>query len=217
MVFPVNLQTVYEKLFNHFGPRGWWPGDSSFEHFAGCILAQNTRWDRVEPVIERMKSLGILAPSEFVLLDETSLGELLKGSGTYRRKAGYLMHAGRFMLSLGWDGSPGSVDTETAELRKALLSLKGIGPETCDCILLYVLERPVFVVDAYTKRILSRHGLCAGKDSYSAVQNLFHSSIERDLEVFKEYHALLVECAKQYCRPVPVCSGCPLFEGERGE
>jgi len=211
----VTPEDIFNRLFSFFGPRGWWPGESSHEHFVGCILAQNTRWDRVVPVIDRLKDHGVLAPSEFLRLDESSLAELLKGSGTYRRKAAYLRSAGGFMLSLGWNGSPGFVDMETGELRRKLLSLTGIGPETCDCILLYVLERPVFVVDAYTKRILSRHGLCAQKDSYETIQNLFHRSIAADVDVFKEYHALLVECAKRCCRPVPVCTGCPLFEGER--
>ncbi|PIE53497.1 endonuclease [Candidatus Fermentibacteria bacterium] len=205
---------MYHRLMKRFGPRGWWPGDSSFEHFIGCILAQNTRWDRVEPVIAALKDKGLLAPSEFLSLPEEELAEMLRGSGTYRRKAEYLRIAGEFMLSLGWNGSADSVTEASETLRKNLLALKGIGPETCDCILLYVLKRPFFVVDAYTKRILSRHGFCRERESYSAVQELFHRELERNTQVFNEYHALLVECGKVYCRPVPRCDQCPLCEEE---
>lgn len=192
---------------------GWWPGDSSYEHFIGCILAQNTRWDRVVPVIERMKKNDLLAPEKYLQMSLDDLAEVLKGSGTYRRKAEYLRIAGEYMLSVGWDGSPESVTAETQQLRNELQCLKGIGPETCDCILLYVLERPVFVVDSYTRRILSRHELCSKKAEYEEIQELFHCRLPLDVEMFKEYHALIVECAKQFCKPQPLCSGCPLFEG----
>ncbi|MCK5841178.1 MAG: hypothetical protein KAH31_03345 [Candidatus Sabulitectum sp.] len=210
----MDLNSIYTSLFAFFGPMGWWPGESSYEHFIGCILAQNTRWDRVVPVIEKMKQKDVLSPEKYLQLDSDDLAENLKGSGTYRIKAEYLQIAGRYMLSQGWDGTPGSVTVETKLLRDQLLNLKGIGPETCDCILLYVLERPVFVVDAYTRRILSRHGLCGTKTKYMEIQELFHGVLSPDVEMFKEYHALLVECAKQFCKPKPLCTDCPLFEGE---
>lgn len=203
---------MYSILFSRFGPQGWWPGETSGEHLAGCILAQNTRWDRVEPVIQRLKGLGMLEENRLTDLSLQELSELLRGSGTYRRKAEYLQCAWNFMVSIGWNGTPASVSMDTPELRKQLLSLRGIGPETCDCILLFVLERPVFVVDAYTKRILSRHRLCSAKDSYSSVQGLFHASLEPDPTYFKEYHALLVACAKEFCKPSPKCGNCPLNE-----
>jgi len=209
----MDLNSIYSKLYAHFGPMGWWPGDSSYEHFIGCILAQNTRWDRVVPVIQRMKRKGLLAPEKFLQLEHDDLAEILKGSGTYHRKAEYLRIAGVYMLSRGWNGTPGSVTVETQLLRDELLKLKGIGPETCDCILLYVLERPVFVVDAYTIRILSRHGFCTKKAKYEGIQELFHSRLTIEVEMFKEYHALIVECAKQFCRPKPECTDCPLKEG----
>ncbi|MCK5786338.1 MAG: hypothetical protein KAH54_07250 [Candidatus Sabulitectum sp.] len=210
----MDLINIYNKLFNRFGPRGWWPGESSHEHFIGCILAQNTRWDRVVPVIERMKQMKILAPEKFLQMSRDDLAEILKGSGTYHRKAEYLQIAGEYMLSKGWNGTPESISETTSALRDELLNLKGIGPETCDCILLYVLERPVFVVDAYTIRILSRHGFCKEKANYAEVQELYHSSLALNVEMFKEYHALIVECAKQFCKPGPLCTDCPLLEGE---
>lgn len=211
----MDLDNIYQRLFARFGPRGWWPGESSYEHFIGCILAQNTRWDRVVPVIQRMKQMDILAPEKYLQLEQDGLAEILKGSGTYQRKAGYLQTAGTYMLSLGWDGSPESVIVETQKLRNELLSLKGIGPETCDCILLFVLERPVFVVDAYTRRILSRHGMCDRKAGYGEIQEFFLRRLTPDVERFKEFHALIVECAKQFCKPKPQCTDCPLGEGKK--
>ncbi len=208
----MDLNSLYSKLYAHFGSRGWWPGDTPYEHFIGCVLAQNTRWDRVVPVIQRMKQKNILVPEKYLQLRQDDLAEILKGSGTYQRKAEYLQIAGRYMLSRGWNGTPGSVTAETQILRNELLKLKGIGPETCDCILLYVLERPVFVVDAYTVRILSRHGFCTKKAKYEEIQLIFHSRLSSDVEMFKEYHALIVECAKQFCRPKPECTDCPLKE-----
>lgn len=163
-------------------------------------------------MLVRLKELDLLDPAEYLKLESGELAELLRGSGTYRRKAEYLQTAGKYMLSQGWDGTAGSVVVPTGRIREQLLSLKGIGPETCDCILLYVLERPVFVVDTYTRRILSRHGLCSGKDTYVSVQKLFHRELNADVVMFQEYHALMVACAKEYCRPRARCSICPLFE-----
>ncbi len=194
----------------HFGPQGWWPGETSQEHLAGCVLAQNTRWDRVEPVIQRLKDIGILYDYRVLDVPSEELAALLKGSGTYRRKAEYLRAVWAYMAELNWDGSPGSVSVDTDSLRGGLLSIKGVGPETADCILLYVMGRPVFVVDSYTRRILSRHGLCSEKASYHEIQKLFHDALDPDAEVFSEFHALLVACAKLFCRPVPQCGGCPL-------
>jgi endonuclease III related protein len=206
----MNIPEIYRLLMERFGPQGWWPGETSGEHLAGCVLAQNARWERVAPVIERLKRLGVLEGSRLLELPEEELSSLLRGSGTYRRKAEYLRGVWKFMREQGWDGEPASVKEDTGILRKKLLSLKGVGPETADCILLYVLERPVFVVDAYTKRILSRHGLCSENDSCEKVQRSFHRELETDTEVFREYHALLVGCAKEYCRPRPRCEYCPL-------
>lgn len=196
----------------HFGPQGWWPGETSEEHLAGCVLAQNTRWDRVEPVIRRLKDMGLLYEYRLLGVPSEELAALLRGSGTYRRKAEYLRAVWAYMAELNWDGTPGSVSLNTDSLRSGLLSIKGVGPETADCILLYVLERPVFVVDAYTRRILSRHRLCSEKASYAQIQALFHEALDPDAALFNEFHALLVACGKDFCRPVPRCGCCPLRE-----
>lgn len=180
----------------------------------GCVLAQNTRWSRVVPVIAGLRERGLLSPSAFMRLGENELAEQLRGSGTYRRKARYLRNLGAYMLSRGWSGSPASMaHLETAEVREELLGLKGIGPETADCILLYVLDRPVFVVDAYTRRILWRHGLCRCQESYSALQQMFQAALPADAKMYGEYHGLLVAAAKRWCRPRPKCAGCPLADG----
>jgi endonuclease-3 related protein len=208
----MKLNEIYNRLSSRFSPMGWWPGDSWHEYFVGCVLAQNTNWNRVVPVIQRMKKMDILAPEKFLQLGQEGLSEVLRGAGTYRRKAEYLRIAGEYMLSRGWNGTPESVTGSTDTLRNELLELKGTGPETCDCILLYVLERPVFVVDAYTTRILSRHGLCNEKAKYSEVQKIFQQGLNPDVGMFNEFHALFVECGKQFCRPEPLCRDCPLNE-----
>ncbi len=166
----------------------------------------------MEPVIRRLKDMGILEGNRLLDVPVEELSLLLRGSGTYRRKAEYLQGVWAYMAELSWNGTPGSVTLDTVSLRKGLLSIKGVGPETADCILLYVLERPIFVVDAYTRRILSRHGLCPEKASCHHIQKLFHDALSPDVGVFNEFHALLVACAKGFCRPQPKCEGCPLRE-----
>lgn len=205
------IASIYSVLYERLGPQGWWPGETPDEVLVGCVLAQNTRWSRVVPVLEALRKESLLAPSAFMRLGADRLAERLRGSGTYRRKAEYLRNLGAFVLEKGWDGSPGSMGhMETAELRSELLALKGIGPETADCVLLYVLDRPVFVVDAYTRRILSRHRLCEADASYGQLQRLFQSALPRDAEMYGEYHGLLVAAAKRWCRPRPRCHRCPL-------
>ncbi|MFO7950850.1 MAG: hypothetical protein R6U36_10875 [Candidatus Fermentibacteraceae bacterium] len=209
------LRGIYRCLFGRLGPQGWWPGETANEVLVGCVLAQNTRWSRVVPVIAGLRQRGLLAPSEFMKMGEDELAHLLRGSGTYRRKARYVRNLGAYMLSRGWNGSPGSMaGHETAELRKELLELKGIGPETADCILLYVLDRPVFVIDAYTRRILSRHALCRPRESYSALQQMFQTALPPDSRMYGEYHGLLVAAAKRWCRPRPRCDRCPLADDQ---
>jgi endonuclease-3 related protein len=205
------VTTIYDNLFEHFGPQNWWPGETPDEILTGCVLAQNTRWERVVPVIENLKNLDLLSPGRLIDVPREKLAALLRGSGTHNRKAEYLLELARFFHGKGWDGRPESLaDLDTYHLRNDLLELRGVGPETTDCILLYVLGRPVFVIDAYTRRILGRHGICTGSESYDELQSLFHESLSPDPELFNEYHALLVVCAKKYCRSAPVCDSCPL-------
>jgi endonuclease-3 related protein len=205
------LEEIYILLLGHFGPRHWWPGETPDEVLAGCVLAQNTRWERVVPVIEILRRRELLSPAALVLIETDELAELIRGSGTFRRKARYLKELAVFFRDRGWTGEPDSLShLDTDALRNDLLKLRGIGPETADCILLYVLERPVFVIDAYTRRILHRHGLCRPDASCKELKSLFESELDPDTALFNEYHALLVSCAKTFCRPVPRCGDCPL-------
>ena len=205
------LHEMYTLLLDHFGPQHWWPGDTPDEILAGCVLSQNTRWERVVPVIVRLKQVNILSPCKLAGLTVDKLAGYLLGCGTYRRKSEYLHELAAYFTENGWTGdcdSMAHIDTDT--LRSELLSLRGIGPETADCILLYVLERPVFVIDAYARRILGRHSIESAHASYPELQAFFHKSLERDQSLFNEYHALLVRCGKEFCRPKPRCDGCPL-------
>jgi endonuclease-3 related protein len=205
------LHEVYSLLLDHFGPQHWWPADTPDEILAGCVLAQNTRWERIVPVIEILSGMDLLSPARLAEIPLRKLALLLRGSGTFRRKADYLKGLAVFFHERGWPGESESLSSlDTPSLRRELLGLKGIGPETADCILLYVLERPVFVVDAYTRRILNRHSLCGADESYEELQGLFHTALNPDPVLFNEYHALLVMCGKVYCRPKPQCDACPL-------
>jgi len=204
------LMEVYQKLFDTFGPRRWWPGETPFEVMVGAILTQNTSWRNVEKAIEKLKAKGVLTPEGIRRLKKPELEELIRSSGFYRLKAERLKRFVDFLF----DTFGGEIEkmrtTDLEELRKKLLQVDGIGPETCDSILLYGLNKPIFVVDAYTKRILSRHGVVEEKASYDEVQRLFMEHLPADEKLFNEYHALFVRLAKTYCLKKPNCTSCPL-------
>lgn len=204
------LEEIFQRLFERFGPQGWWPAESPFEVFVGAILTQNTAWKNVEKAIENLKKCGALDPFVIASLSEEKLQELIKPAGFFKQKAKRLKEASLFLIR----EFSGSIDrmkeVPLEELRPKLLSINGIGPETCDSILLYACDKAIFVVDAYTRRILSRHGLVEEKANYHHLQRLFMDALPHDVEVFKEYHALLVALGKNYCRPIPKCESCPL-------
>lgn len=206
---------VYERLYRAFGPQGWWPAASPFEMMVGAVLTQNTAWTNVERAIERLERAGALTPERLQAMDACDLEACLRPSGTFRVKARRL----KAFVSHFTARYAGSVermrDRPAGPLREDLLSIPGIGPETADCILLYALEKPRFVVDAYTRRIFGRLGWRGAGDSYEEVQAAFESSAGRDsphsrIEMFNEYHALLVRLGKTFCRPDPLCDACPL-------
>jgi endonuclease-3 related protein len=204
------LNDIYDLLFARFGPQDWWPGDTPFEVIVGAILTQNTNWSNVEKAIANLKKARVLSPEKLHRLDTGKLAELIRPAGYYNIKAKRLKNF------LGWlsENYAGKLENlgniPTAELRQQLLSVKGIGPETADSILLYALNRPVFVVDAYTARIASRHRLIDEGADYGEIQELFESNLTADVALFNEYHALLVRLGKDFCRPAPRCDGCPL-------
>lgn len=200
----------FERMFAHFGPRHWWPGETPFEVMVGAILTQNTNWKNVERAIANLKDARLLEPHKLLDLNPARLGLLIRPAGYFRVKALRLRHFLKFFVER-YNGSVAKMRKCPAEsLRQELLSVRGIGPETADSILLYALGKPVFVIDAYTKRILTRHALCAEDDGYNDLQELFMDRLSPDVKLYNEYHALIVETGKDYCRTKPICDTCPL-------
>jgi endonuclease-3 related protein len=210
------LQEIYCRLYAYFGPRHWWPADSPFEVIVGAILTQNTAWRNVEKAIDNLKGANLLDPKMIYAIDELALARMIRSSGYYQLKAKRLKNFVNFLFER-YDGSLDEMfSEEVEELRGKLLEIKGIGPETADSILLYAGGKPVFVVDAYTKRIFSRHNFIDNKATYYAVQDFFMAHLPREVRLFNEYHALIVKLGHLFCRRTPVCEGCPL-EDRTGE
>ena len=204
------LMNIYQRLYRAFGPLHWWPGETPFEVMVGAILTQNTSWRNVEKAIQKLKGKGVLNPQGIHHLKKSQLASLIRSSGYYQVKADRLKAFVDFIFK-EYDGNIRKMERERLErLREKLLKVKGIGPETADSILLYGLKKPIFVVDAYTKRILSRHGIISEKASYEEVQRLFMDHLPRKERLFNEYHALLVHLGKTLCRKIPRCDICPL-------
>ncbi len=204
------LLDMYRILLDHYGPRNWWPADSPFEVVVGAILTQNTAWKNVEKAITNLKRIGALTPEALLRLPEETLSEAIRPSGYYRQKAKRLRNL-LTMLSDRFDCSLDALfEFPTEALREELLALSGIGPETADSILLYAAERAVFVIDSYTIRIFSRHELLPEETSYAEAQQWITDHLPEDVQLFNEFHALLVNVGKDFCRPRPACAGCPL-------
>jgi endonuclease-3 related protein len=205
------LLKIYQKLYQFFGPQHWWPGKTSFEIAVGAILTQNTNWGNVEKAIHNLQRHGSLSAKAIHKMPAGILSGLIKPAGYFNIKAGRLKHFVDFLVN-DYHGSVKKMKCEDIHsLREKLLGINGIGPETADSILLYALEKPVFVIDAYTKRILSRHGILEQDKSYDEFQELFHSGLKRDVKLFNEYHALFVRVGKTFCkRREPLCEICPL-------
>jgi len=204
------LMKIYEVLCAHFGPQGWWPADGSFEVIVGSILTQNTSWRNVEKAIANLRTAGALSPKRMLELGEDDLAELIRSSGYYRVKARRLLHFLSFLKDRYGFSLDAMLSQPLPKIRAELLRVKGIGPETADSILLYAGNYPIFVVDAYTKRILERHGLARKGSSYEELQDLFVRALPRDAHLFNEYHALLVRLGKSRCLGRPRCRGCVL-------
>lgn len=201
---------IYSKLYSHFGPQNWWPGETPFEMAVGAILTQNTNWRNVEKAILNLKKEGKLNPHSLYKLPEEKLSLLIRPAGYFNIKAKRLKHFVSFLME-DYGGRILNMKREDMNIiRGKLLGVNGIGPETADSIILYALEKPVFVIDTYTKRVLSRHNIMDHGKPYDSFQTLFHSNFKRDVCLFNEYHALLVRAAKEYCKTKPLCSMCPL-------
>jgi len=205
------LQEVYRRLFDAFGPQNWWPGDTQFEILVGAILVQNTNWQNVERAIRNLREADLLEPHRLYELPEEELQELIRPAGYYRVKAVRLRALLRFLVER-YDGSLEAMfQRPMADLREELLSVHGVGPETADSILLYAGAMPIFVVDAYTYRVFSRHGWIDLESDYQQIQDYFHDHLPADAPLYNEYHALLVNLGKYYCKKSkPLCETCPL-------
>lgn len=203
------LMALYRALLDAFGPRHWWPGETPFEVMVGAVLTQNTAWTNVERAIAALKAAGLLSPEALDAAPEGQVAELVRPSGYFNVKAKRLKSLVHwFVRRLG--GEVAAADgTPTGELRRELLAVHGVGEETADSILLYTLERPVFVVDAYTRRAFSRHGAFGADASYGEMQRFFEERLPPDVALYNEYHALIVYLGKDFCRPTPRCEGCP--------
>ncbi|WP_457574880.1 endonuclease III domain-containing protein [Desulfolithobacter sp.] len=205
------LKEIYTSLLDHFGPQNWWPGDTPFEVMVGAVLTQNTNWQNVEKAIANLKEAGVMSFEAMAALDRERLAGYIRPAGYYNIKAGRLQNLFAHITD-NWDGDlEYFLSLPRERLREELLAVKGIGPETADSIILYAAAQPVFVIDAYTHRILSRHGLVDGSFGYYELQELFMDNLEEDVALFNEYHALLVRVGKEFCKKSrPDCAGCPL-------
>lgn len=205
------LIEVFQRLYDRYGPQGWWPGESPFEVIVGAILTQNTAWTNVEKAIANLKRERLLTPEALHSMDERTLARYIRPSGYYNIKAKRLKDFIRFVFD-NYDGKIENMFKENPEvLRDKILKIKGIGPETADSILLYGGNMPFFVIDVYTYRVFHRHDLLPEEISYEECQKLFMENLPRDAGLFNEYHALIVRVAKEFCKKgSPICEGCPL-------
>ena len=206
-----SLMCTYERLLEHYGPQEWWPADSPFEVMVGAVLVQSTAWRNVEHAISNLKASDSMSPAAIRDMNVNTLEQLVRPSGFFRVKARRLKSFCEY-LGERYSDSIGQMDERpTQELRLELLDVYGIGEETADDILLYALKRPVFVVDAFTRRVFHRLGWCQEDASYSEIQRIFHDHLPRDAALFNEYHALIVRHGNTTCRKSPDCASCPLL------
>jgi len=204
------LTEVYRLLLDRYGPQHWWPADAPFEVIVGAILTQSAAWGNVEKAILNLKQAGALTPVSLRKLPLDELAELIYPSGYYNAKA---LKIKSFVEHLGdthQDSLEKLFSLDVPSLRRELLTIHGIGPETADSIVLYAARKPIFVIDAYTRRILPRLGLSPPRNDYSAFQELFMENLSTEEKLFNEYHALLVRHGKEVCKKAPLCDQCCL-------
>ncbi len=205
------LLSIYDRMFSALGPQHWWPGRTRFEIAVGAILTQNTAWINVEKAIANLRKADLLTAAAMSASSLAGLAEAIRPSGYYNQKAKKLRCFLRYFMDRHSGDFRKLQRQDPRRLREELLQVHGIGPETADSIILYALAKPVFVIDAYTRRIFSRHRLCPEKASYDELQQLFHRHLPHDTRLFNEYHALIVNIGKDYCRKSkPRCAQCPL-------
>jgi endonuclease-3 related protein len=205
------LLEIYGLLLNRFGHLDWWPGDTPFEVMIGAILTQNTAWSNVEKAIAALTKADMLCPKKILKADLRKLRRLIRPSGYYNQKAARLKDYSRFFMEEYRGSVKKMAAKDTVELRDKLLAVKGVGPETADSILLYALDKPVFVVDAYTRRAFSRLGCLPPGVDYETAREFFTRHLPVDVPLYNDFHAQIVYLGKDYCRPKPRCGECPLL------
>jgi len=203
-----SLHDTYRRLYAALGPQHWWPADTAFEVLVGAVLTQNAAWRNVERAMDGLRAAGLLDARAVAAADHATLAAAIRPSGYFNVKARRLQAACRAWLDHG--GEAGLAALETVTLRATLLAVHGLGRESVDDVLLYAFQRPVFVVDAYTRRIFTRLGNLAGDEGYEAVRARFEAELPPDPTLYNEYHALIVVLGKEICRPRPLCGACPL-------
>ncbi len=206
------LMQIFDRLAAHFGPLHWWPAQTPFEVVVGAILTQNTAWRNVEYAIVNLRAAGRLSPEALRQVPCDELEALIRPAGFFRQKAERLQLFVQHLASQHQGDLGRMLSGPLDQARVELLTLKGVGPETADSILLYAGGRPSFVVDAYTRRLFSRLGLLGGEERYEEIRSLFMDNLPADADLFNEYHALIVEECKAFCRKRhPLCACCPLL------
>ncbi|MDD5474934.1 MAG: endonuclease III domain-containing protein [Syntrophales bacterium] len=206
----LELVEIYDRMNGYFGDLHWWPGETPLEVALGAILTQNTAWTNVERAIERLRAAGLLEAAKLYRVGLPELAETIRSVGFYNLKATRLKSFLEFMHVNHGASMEEMFKRDTYSLRQELLSVRGIGPETADSILLYGDNRPVFVVDAYTRRILERHGFIDHSWGYEEIQKLFMNNLPREASLYNQYHALIVNTGKHFCGKKKMCVGCPL-------
>lgn len=200
-----SLISVYRRLYERYGTQHWWPADSPFEVMVGAVLTQNTAWVNVERAIDNLREADLLSAQAIAAMHPQTLAEYLRPAGYFNVKAKRLQALCKYLVA-----HPQLEQSDTQSLRVRLLTVHGIGPETADDILLYAYQRPVFVIDAYTRRLFGRLGLMEGDASYETLRANFETGLGEDVALFNEYHALIVMHAKHVCRKKPLCDSCCL-------
>jgi endonuclease III related protein len=206
------LLAVYQRLYSRYGPQHWWPADEPFEVIVGAILTQSAAWKNVEKCVSNLKSAGALTPSVLRKLSSADLAQLIHASGYYNAKTVKLKAFAVWFGENYHDSLEKLFFEDTCGLRKKLLEVHGIGEETADSILLYAGNKPVFVIDAYTRRVIDRLGIRVEGNKYQHYQKLFMDNLPLDTRIFNEYHALLVALGKEACLKTPLCRTCCLKE-----
>ncbi|MBN2017663.1 MAG: endonuclease III domain-containing protein [Candidatus Cloacimonetes bacterium] len=202
------LNQIYDLLLDRYGPQYWWPGKTRDEIIIGAILTQNTNWKNVEKAINSLKSENLLALYSIEHSSLDLISKCIRSSGYYNQKAKRLKSIAHYFNQYGYQVF---IEKSITNFRSELLSINGIGHETADSILLYAFDKPIFVIDAYTKRIFHRLGFLPKSPSYDDVQRFFMNNIQKDVKLFNEYHALIVRHAKECCQKIPQCSNCVLL------